>query len=252
MKPLPPLTLSAWLRYDLIQRTLAETSGIESILEIGTGEGALGARLAMRYDYTGVEPDPLACGKARKRIEPIGGRMFCAGGEKLGAGTYDMVCAFEVLEHISDDRAALRDWFGRLRPGGVVMLTVPPFQQRFGAADQKVGHLRRYETRDLADLLDSTGFVDVHLTLFGFPFGRLLEIGRNVLAESAISNAPVEERTAASGRWAQPSDRLGRLTFALALPARMAQRPFIGSTRGSGLFAVARRPLQDATLSAVS
>ena len=73
----PPLTLSAWLRYDLIERTLTRFSPIESVLEIGAGEGALGARLAARYDYTGVEPDPLACAKARERIEPSGGRVVC-------------------------------------------------------------------------------------------------------------------------------------------------------------------------------
>ena len=57
----PPFTLNAWLRYDLIERTLAGLDGIESILEIGAGRGALGARLAMRYRYVGVEPDELSC-----------------------------------------------------------------------------------------------------------------------------------------------------------------------------------------------
>ena len=68
MTPSPPLTLSAWLRYDLIERALAGLPAIESVLEIGAGEGALGTRLAARYDYTGVEPDPLACAKARRRM----------------------------------------------------------------------------------------------------------------------------------------------------------------------------------------
>jgi SAM-dependent methyltransferase len=248
----PPLTLSAWLRYDLIERTLARLPGIESVLEIGAGEGALGARLAARYDYTGVEPDPAACAKARARIEPGGGRVVCGDLEELGPATFDLVCAFEVLEHIDDDAAALRAWWERLRPRGALLLTVPPFQDRFGAADRRVGHVRRYEPGGLADALRSAGFVDVEALLFGFPFGRGLEVARNLLARAAPSAGSASERSATSGRWLQPPDRLAPLTHALALPARLSQRPFIGSSRGSGLFAVARRPPQGSRPSAAS
>jgi SAM-dependent methyltransferase len=241
MSPAPPLTLSAWLRYDLIERALAEADEVETVLEIGAGQGALGARLAERYTYTGVEPDPVACRKARERIEARGGRVLCGAEEELDDGVYDLVCAFEVLEHIADDRAALRAWSARLVTGGRLMLTVPPFQRRFGAADWRVGHLRRYEPGDLAAVLQSAGFVDVRVALFGFPAGRLLEIGRNLLARARRSDGSATQLSGESGRWAQPPDRLGGLTFALALPARLAQRPFIGGSRGSGLFAVARR-----------
>ena len=248
----PPLTLSAWLRYDLIERTLARFSAIESVLEIGAGEGALGARLAARYDYTGVEPDPLACAKARERIEPSGGRVVCGDLEQLGPAAFDLVCAFEVLEHIDDDAAALGAWWERVRPGGRIMLTVPPFQDRFGAADRRVGHIRRYEPDRLVEALRSAQFVEVEAMLFGFPFGRGLEVARNLLARAAPSEGSAGERSETSGRWMQPADRLAPLTYAVALPARLCQRPFIGSRRGSGLFAVARRPPQAAGSSAAS
>ena len=248
----PPLTLSAWLRYDLIERTLARFPAIESVLEIGAGEGALGARLAARYDYTGVEPDPIACAKARERIEPSGGRVVCGDLEELGPATFDLACAFEVLEHIADDAAALRAWLERLRPGGRLMVTVPPFQRRFGAADRRVGHVRRYEPEDLVETLRAAGFVDAEALLFGFPFGRGLEVARNLLARAAPSEGSAEERSAGSGRWLQPPDRLGALTYAVALPARLSQRPFIGSRWGSGLFALARRPPQPEDRAAAS
>ena len=124
----PPLTLSAWLRYDLIERTLARFSAIESVLEIGAGEGALGARLAARYDYTGVESDPLACAKARERIEPSGGRVVCGDLEQLGPAAFDLVCAFEVLGAHRRRGRRTRGLVERLRPGAGLALTVPPFQ----------------------------------------------------------------------------------------------------------------------------
>ena len=58
MSALPPFTLNAWLRYDLIERTLAGLDGIESVLEIGAGRGALGARLATRYHIANSRAKP--------------------------------------------------------------------------------------------------------------------------------------------------------------------------------------------------
>jgi len=54
--PLPPLTPRAWLRYDVVSRLL---DGIptRTVLEIGCGQGSMGARLAARGRYLGVEPD---------------------------------------------------------------------------------------------------------------------------------------------------------------------------------------------------
>src|SRR5258707_7295281 len=52
---LAPLTPNAWLRYDVIRHVLP--AGITDVLEIGCGQGSLGARLAQHYRYVGVEPD---------------------------------------------------------------------------------------------------------------------------------------------------------------------------------------------------
>ena len=46
--------------------------------------------------------------------------------------TFDLVVAFEVLEHIEDDHAAARDWVARLRPGGSLVVSTPAYQHRYG------------------------------------------------------------------------------------------------------------------------
>jgi SAM-dependent methyltransferase len=239
----PPLTLSGWLRFDVVDRMLRSLDGVRSILEIGSGQGALGARLARRYRYTGLEPDHAAATTARIRVEEAGGTLICGDLEALEPRRlFDLVCAFEVLEHLSDDGAELQAWSFRIRPGGWLMLTVPPFTRRFGAADRSVGHLRRYEPESLIALLESTGLRDARTVLYGFPFGRALETGRNLLAQMTPARGSLTERSAASGRRYQPPDELGWLTQAVAWPLRAAQRPFIGSRRGSNLLAIARRP----------
>ena len=65
-----PLTPNAWLRYELIRRMLPP--GVKDVLEVGCGQGALGARLAQRYRYLGVEPDRTSWRVASERIRATG------------------------------------------------------------------------------------------------------------------------------------------------------------------------------------
>ena len=224
----PPLTPNAWLRWDVVRRLLDDLEGVERVLEIGAGEGALGARLARRYDYVGVEPDLVSRRKASERVGPVL--------EAVPHETFDLVCAFEVLEHVEDDRAELRGWRDLLRPGGWLLVSVPAHEQRFGAADRRVGHFRRYNPDRLAELLSETGFESPRLMTYGFPLGYALEVGRHLLARRGEG-----EGTAGSGRWLQPSDRLGWATRLGTAPFRLLQRPFARTRLGTGLVALARR-----------
>jgi SAM-dependent methyltransferase len=243
MVKLPPLTFNAWLRYDIVRRRLAGLEDIRSILEIGAGEGALGARLAVDYDYTGLEPDERSFRRAEARLATIGrGRIICGDLSSLEPGQmFDVACAFEVLEHIEDDEAALRAWRERLRPRGYLLLSVPAFPRQWGAADVKAGHFRRYEPQHLANLLRSAGFDSAAIDRYGFPLGYLLQAGRNLIARRESAPGSLEAATAASGRWLQPPEPLGWATQALTWPFRHLQRPFIASSFGTGLVALASR-----------
>jgi SAM-dependent methyltransferase len=212
----------------VVGRLLDSLEDVERVLEVGAGEGALGARLARRYDYVGVEPDPRSRARARERVETVL--------EALPDERFDLVCAFEVLEHVADDQAELRAWRDRLRPGGWLLLSVPAHEKRFGPADRRVGHFRRYEPGGLAEQLTEAGFEHPRLVTYGFPLGYALEAGRHVLARRGEA-----EGTAGSGRWLQPSDRLGWATRFGTAPFRLLQRPFAGTGLGTGIVALARR-----------
>lgn len=232
----------AWLRADLIAAALAELPSGARVLEVGAGQGAMGARLAERFDYTAVEFDPTSAVVAAQRIEPRGGRVVHGDlhASDLGAG-FDAVCAFEVLEHLEDDVAALRDWWARLRPGGRVVLSVPAWQHRFTITDTHVGHHRRYDPPVLADRLAEAGFVDITAELYGFPLGYALEAVRTQIAKRRPSPADTAHASAGSGRFLQPSGGFGRLTRVVTWPFRVLHRP--GARRGVGLVASARRPV---------
>ncbi len=240
----PALSLHAWLRYDAILGRLRRATAVSSVLEIGAGQGAVGVMLARRYAYTGLEPDPTSFAAARARFDAAGVQEIVQGDlSVLAPGrAFDLVCAFEVLEHIEDDAAAVAEWSAWIGPGGWLLVSVPAGRHRFGAADRKAGHFRRYDRDDISRLLAAAGLVDISVVTYGFPAGYVLEAGRNVLARRLETANSMSDRTAASGRWLQPPDWAAPATHLLAAPLRLAQRPFGSSRLGTGLVALAKRP----------
>lgn len=234
-----PMSVRAWLRYDIIQRMMPP--GVTSVLEIGCGRGALGARLARHYAYLGIEPDEASRAVARKRVSAVGAGEVLGSLEGLGRQQFDLVCAFEVLEHIEDDAAALREWVGWARPRGWLMLSIPADQRRYGPMDQLVGHFRRYGPAELTELPASCGLSDIVVRRYNFPLGQLMEAGHNLVDRHWLARAPdsAAERTAASGRLFQPGGGLlGSVNRWGTAPFRRLQRLFPG--KGTGLVAVAR------------
>lgn len=241
----PPLTFQAWLRWDTVERLLPAEA--RTVLEIGAGMGTVGSLLAARYDYLGLEPDATSFAVARRRIEAAGGRAELAAYSDLERGReFDLVCAFEVLEHLEDDAAALAAWRELVRPGGHVLLSVPGAPRLYGASDERAGHFRRYDRAALRDALERAGFENVRIAAYGFPVGYPLKKLRDALAARDLRRraGTRAERTASSGRWLQPDERLAPLTRAAALPFRYLQRPFASTALGTGLVASARRRLR--------
>ena len=236
----PRLTTSGWLRLAVLRRLLAP--GVRTILEIGAGTGGLGSLLARELDYTGLEPDERSHSAAARLL---GDRVLQLREEELAPATFDAVLAFEVLEHLEDDVAALRRWRSRVSPGGYLYLSVPTGRDRFGSLDVKAGHFRRYDRADLERALEEAGYSEPVIVNYGFPITNLLLAGMHVAARrSRVRHLPMEARTAASGRWLQPTRRTAAATRALAWPFELAQRPFAGTSLGTGF--VSRARVQDA------
>lgn len=244
MDRVAPLTPNAWLRYDLIRRMIPPT--VEDVLEIGCGMGALGVRLSTRYRYLGLEPSSESFAVAAQRMAAGGrGEVRNVLAEALDpADRFDLVCAFEVLEHIEDDAGALDSWARRVRPGGWLLLSVPAHQKRFAAGDEIAGHFRRYEPAGLAALLEKTGFVQPEVREYGMPLGYFLETGRNLVGRRRLAAAPDASKadlTGASARLLQPRGALyGSVARFGTAPFRYMQRGF--TERGTGLVARAKLP----------
>jgi SAM-dependent methyltransferase len=236
----PPLTPMGSLRWSVV-RGLIDELRPGTVLEVGCGQGGFGARLAGRAQYVGCEPDAESYAVARERIEPLGGVVLAGTSDLVGDRTFDLVCAFEVLEHLEDDAGALVSWARHVGPGGALVVSVPAWPDRFGAMDELVGHYRRYTPEQLDGLLLKTGCAEVRHVLYGWPLGFALEAARERIARrrSDARESTMATRSATSGRLFQPKHLTGAAVRAATAPFTVLSR--LRPTVGTGLVAVGRR-----------
>lgn len=239
---LPPLTPGAAMRWDMVRRLLPNDPG--DLLEIGCGQGRFSVRLAERSrSFLGLEPDRQSF-TAASQLLPDSTLNIAFEGLPTDR-TFNTVCAFEVIEHLADDGAALAAWIDRVRPGGTMLISAPAFASRLGSGDRMVGHYRRYDPGDMARMLSEAGLIDVKVRVYGGPLGWLLEEARNLLANRKLAKADVpadlSERTAGSGRFMQPGFGTGsRVMQAVMRPFLLVQHAF--PNKGVALVASGRRP----------
>jgi SAM-dependent methyltransferase len=155
---------------------------------------------------------------------------------------FDLVCAFEVIEHIEDDTTAISEWATHVAPGGTMILSAPAWTRQYGAWDEYVGHFRRYEPEALDQLLAAAGCTDVSHHLYGWPLGFVTEAARNRVASKRIGNlgGSMSTRTAASGRTFQPNSVVGVGTRLGTVPFAVLQKLRPGS--GVGVVSIGVRP----------
>ncbi len=249
---LPPLTFNAHLRWDVISRAL-EGAQVHEVLEIGPGEGAAACRLAPGRAYTGVELSDRTRAITAARLAALGtpGRLVAALADLDEQERFDLVCAFEVIEHIDHDADALAQWAQRVAPGGLLILSTPAGPDRMGAADEIAGHFRRYSAGQLAAMAREVGLVDVQVVHVGYPVGYALEAVRNTVAARRLARADrarahadaggvVAAATEQSSSFLQPPSWSGRATALASAPGVWLQRR--RPDRGTGLVLIGRAP----------
>jgi SAM-dependent methyltransferase len=127
-----------------------------AILEIGCGTGHNFPMLSEFGHVDALELDDEARAIAEKRL----GRSIMSSPLPDLAGVperhYDMIGAFDVIEHIDDDHAAIASIATRLKPGGKFVMTVPAHQWMWSAHDTVNHHKRRYSKRSLKALIEGS------------------------------------------------------------------------------------------------
>jgi SAM-dependent methyltransferase len=137
-------------------RRLALPAGAR-ILDAGCGSGRNMIDLARHGTVTGIElsPTSVALARERERGEVIEGSVLDM---PFDDDAFDLTVSLDVIEHLQDDVAALRELRRVTKPGGVLLVTVPAYQWLWSGHDEINHHHRRYNRRTLLAAAQNAGW----------------------------------------------------------------------------------------------
>tara|TARA_R110002096_G_scaffold57426_2_gene145610 strand:+ start:21046 stop:21810 length:765 start_codon:yes stop_codon:yes gene_type:complete len=175
-------------RHEILRRVRAG----RSFIEVGAANLALTRDLLNRFD-SGLAIDFTDDLKqSYALLDPaLQSRLEISNVDFLKApisGKYDCVVACEVLEHVEDDAEFLRRARALLRPRGQMVISVPAKEKYWTVHDELVGHLRRYENAQIIALARDSGFDDITVTAYGYPWINLLSHLRVMLARRTLAD----------------------------------------------------------------
>jgi SAM-dependent methyltransferase len=171
----------------------------QQVLEIGAGTGNLTdflSRGRAQYIASDIEPEHLS--RLRARFQDRPNVSVCSVDatdmrEIPGiCGSMDSIVCLNVLEHIADDTAALRNMSSALKPGGTIAILVPHGPEVFGTLDRALGHVRRYRSGEAETRLEEAGFT----VLQAFGFNRISRpawfVAGRLLRQTSLDGWPLK------------------------------------------------------------
>lgn len=151
----PPQRFNTW---PLLSELAASAS---SRLEVGPG---LRPRLPLPGTYfADVSPPALAHFKAHHALVARGEITALP----FPDDAFDLVCAFDIVEHVEDDTQVFRELARVARDGAAIVFSVPLQPERWSSFDALVGHVRRYDTTELMQLLHQHALVLERSAIYG-------------------------------------------------------------------------------------
>ncbi len=167
-----------------------------SILEIGCGTGGNLELLASFGEVSAIEMDEKALALARQKTGEKGtiaaGR--CPGDMPFEGRKFDLICLFDVLEHIEEDVQTLQAIRKMLQSDGQVLITVPAYQWLWGPHDEFLHHKRRYTVGRLQEKATAAGFSVQRRSYFNtllFPLAAMVRLADALLGKRTSSGSKV-------------------------------------------------------------
>ena len=204
------------------------------ILDLGCGTGGNLPMLASLGNVHAVDASKFAvdlCHKAghHQVVEGYSHQL------PFPPGCFDLITAFDVLEHIEDPVGALEHLSRMLRPGGKILLTVPAFPFLYGPHDSALSHVRRYSRRDLGYTIADSGLVQEASHFF---FGGIFLLAAPIRLLRRIMPG---KKTFKSDTERTPPGLINRLLLGLCM-AEFKVAKYIHPPFGTSLYAIATKP----------
>lgn len=169
---------------------------IFNFLEIGCGTGFVLSGIASEFpdlDISASEIDSAGLSYVASRTPAA--RLFQMDARRIPfKDEFDLIGAFDVIEHIEDDEGVLNQIFKACKPGGGVLLTVPQHQWLWSPLDDWSRHKRRYSQRELICKVKNAGFQEVTSLSFVSLLVPLMWLSRLRYKKEKVFD-PMRERT---------------------------------------------------------
>ncbi len=209
-------------------------------LDLGCGMGGALERLAAAggtVTGTDVSLDALKFCRGRGFQ-----RVLHADGTRLPFvdASFDVVTAFDTIEHIPDDAAAFRECFRVLRPGGRLLLSGPAYNWLWTHQDDVVHHQRRYTTSKVASIARSAGFIVEHRSYFNITLFPLILIALGYIKLKERFSPPSATDQSSNVSIPVPGPANGVLAWLLAFERHVVSR--VSMPFGHSLILIARKP----------
>lgn len=176
----------------IVQRHLLPT-GKTKFLEIGCGTGDFIQQIAKNdnLEITGSEIYLKGLVYAKKNLPSVDFVQFDVTQGKIGE-QFHIITAFDVIEHIENDDAALSNISQMLKKDGVLIMSVPQHMFLWSKLDEIVKHKRRYSRRELVAKLKANDLDITFATSFLFTLFPLMLLSR--LFDRGDDQSPSDER----------------------------------------------------------
>lgn len=164
----------------LVQQYLVP-QGRTKFLEIGCGTGDFIRQIVQneKLEITGSEIYLKGLVYAKKSLPTVDFVQFDVTQGTIGE-RFDMITAFDVIEHIEQDQIALSNIGKMLKKNGILIMSVPQHMFLWSQLDEIVKHKRRYSRKELVAKLKENGFDISYVTSFIFILFPLMLISRLV------------------------------------------------------------------------
>ena len=138
------------------------------LIDVGAGNGLFLKFFKNReFEVTGIELEAELVAKMKRDPQLKGVAISQGDITKLtGKEQYDVAIASDVIEHIKDDKKALENLWTFLKPGGLLVITVPAHSHLYGKRDVAWGHFRRYDKKKLELKVKSLKFAEIRTLTF--------------------------------------------------------------------------------------
>lgn len=171
------------------------TSDPKNIMEIGCGNGIILKALTefKNYILSGADIHIQGLKHAKERLPGLEFIQLDAT-QMPFENTYDAIGAFDVLEHIDDDIAVIRNVHKALKPKGLFFISVPQYQWMWSHMDDIDQHKRRYSRKELKTKLTQNGFEVKYRSSFVFILFPLMLVSRNFKKNKKFQELTFEEK----------------------------------------------------------